>query len=108
MQEKWEDIRARALARDQHRCSGRFLGGECSAILDVHHILPAAEGGTDELDNLLTVCHRHHPTLEALRRAILKRRGWKQCPHQPGTHIYEGAKRQCERYLNRHLLNRAA
>ena len=108
MEERWEDTRTRVLERDRHRCSGAFLGGGCSAVLDVHHILPRDEGGTDEDDNLLTLCHRHHPMLEALRRAILKRRGWKQCNHPPGTHRYPGAKAACERQLNRRLLARAA
>lgn len=96
------EIRERVLERDSFRCSGRFLGGECSAVLDVHHILPRDEGGTDDEDNLLTLCHRHHPVLEALRRAILKRRGWRRCPHPPGTHRYPGAREACERRLNRH------
>ena len=93
------DIRDRVLARDGWRCSGRFLGGECSAVLDVHHILPREEGGTDEASNLMTLCHKHHPMLEAMRRAILKRRplAWKTCPHH---HPYPGGKEECERRLN--------
>lgn len=94
----WENIRARILARDGV-CSGRFLGGECSAILDVHHILPREEGGTDADDNLMVLCHRHHPMLEAIRRAILKRRAPRRvCPHR---HLYPGAREACERHLNR-------
>jgi len=93
------DTRARVLERDQHRCSGRFLGGECSAVLDVHHILPRSEGGTDEPENLLTLCHSHHPMLEAIRRAILSRRkpAWRTCPH---NHRYDHARRMCEERLN--------
>ena len=96
------DTRTRVLERDQHRCSGRFLGGECSAVLDVHHIVPRREGGTDADDNLLTLCHRHHPMLEAIRRAILGRREpiWKPCPHKPGTHRYPEGKAACERVIN--------
>lgn len=102
MQERWDHIRDRVLERDQHRCSGRFLGGECSAVLDVHHIVSRREGGTDALDNLLTLCHRHHPMLESIRRAILSRRKpvWKKCPHY---HRYDDARRLCEERLNRGL-----
>ena len=101
MEERWEHIRDRVLERDQHRCSGRFLGGECSAVLDVHHIVSRREGGTDDDDNLLTLCHRHHPMLESIRRAILKRRPrWKKCNHD---HRYDHARRMCEERLNRHL-----
>jgi len=93
-----QEIRQRVIARDGG-CSGRFLGGECSPILDVHHIVPREEGGSDDVENLLTLCHRHHPMLEAIRRAILKRRKplWKSCPH---GHRSTEARALCERRLN--------
>ena len=94
--ETWESIRARIIARDRG-CSGRFLGGECSPILDVHHILPREEGGTDEDSNLMALCHTHHPMLESMRRAILRRRRWRTCPHE---HRYAHAREACERRLN--------
>jgi 5-methylcytosine-specific restriction endonuclease McrA len=95
----WTKTRARILARDSG-CSGRFLGGPCSPILDVHHILPREEGGTDADDNLIVVCHRHHPQLEALRRQVLLARGWRTCPHAHRSHE---ARRRCERRLNLRL-----
>jgi 5-methylcytosine-specific restriction endonuclease McrA len=92
-------IRARVLEREQHRCSGRFLGGECSASLHVHHIIPRNEGGTDELDNLMVLCSRHHPMLESIRRQILRRRAQpRRCNHE---HRYSWARAACERRLNR-------
>ena len=100
--ETWTETRARILARDQG-CSGRFLGGTCVDPLDVHHILPREENGTDADDNLMVLCHRHHPMLEALRRAILSRRrpARKTCPH---THRTREARELCERRLNRDSL----
>lgn len=96
--ETWTEIRARILARDAG-CSGRFLGGACSATLDVHHIRPREEGGTDADENLMVLCHRHHPMLEAIRKAILQRREpRKTCRHR---HPYPGAREACERRLNR-------
>lgn len=96
--ESWKSIRARILARDGG-CSGRFLGGRCSQVLDVHHIQRRSEGGSDDYSNLLAVCRRHHPMLEAMREAILKRREetWRQCPHQ---HRTKEAREACERRLN--------
>lgn len=93
------EIRTRILARDANRCSGRFLGGGCSAVLDVHHILPRDEGGTDDDGNLMVLCHRHHPMLEAIRRAILKRKPAprKRCHHR---HPYPSGREACERRLN--------
>lgn len=101
----WEIARAEALARDGHRCTvARLLGGTCSDVLDVHHLKPVSETGAEcDLDNLITVCHRHHPVVEGLRRAILRWRGqeWKRCPHKPGVHRYAHAREECERQLNR-------
>jgi HNH endonuclease len=99
------EIRERIIARDGS-CSGRFLGGACSPILDVHHILPESEGGTSDDKNLMTLCHSHHPMLEAIRRAILKRRApaRRRCRH---NHRYPYARELCERRLNRGI-SRAA
>lgn len=100
--ETWENIRARIVERDGG-CSARFLGTPCLGVVDVHHIRPREEGGTDEDDNLLALCHRHHPVVEGMRRQILRHRGWRRCPHRPGTHRYPGAREACERQLNREL-----
>ncbi len=98
MSDTWEDTRARIIERDRG-CSGRFLGGQCSPVLDVHHIRPRSEGGGDEDDNLMALCHSHHPQLEALRNAILGRReqARRHCHHK---HPYPGAREACERRLN--------
>ena len=93
----WENIRQRIIARDRG-CSGRFLGGECSPVIDVHHIVPVDEGGGNEDSNLMALCHTHHPHLEAMRKQILRRRGWKTCTHE---HRYPWAKAECERRLNK-------
>jgi hypothetical protein len=103
--ESWESIRARILARDGNRCTvGRMLGGACSHQLHVHHLIPRDEGGTDEDDNLVTACARHHPMLEAMRRAIVDRRErlershWRRCHRH---HRTREAREACERRLNR-------
>ena len=104
----WPDLRVRVLERDGHRCTiGWLLGGECEETLDVDHLVPRSEGGPDDEDNLITVCHRHHPMREAIRRELMRRRGWKRCPHRPGTHRYPEGKAACERQLNRELLGTA-
>lgn len=94
---EWLDLRARALARDGHRCTvARLLGGSCSARLDVHHLIPVAEGGPElpDLDGVVTTCSAHHPTLEALRRFVVnrRRRRVRACRHD---HRYDIARRQC-------------
>lgn len=100
---RWRRARAAALARDGFRCTvGRLLGGPCSpAPLHVHHLVPVSEGGDlYSLDNLATVCARHHRTWEALRRALLERRQppRRRCPHR---HRTAEARALCERRLAR-------
>ena len=67
----WDEVRAHVIARDGSRCTvGWLLGGACSDTLDVHHLIPREEGGTNDPENLITACHAHHPVVEALRRRI--------------------------------------
>lgn len=95
---EWATARAAALGRDGNRCTvARLIGGECHATLDVHHIVPVAEGGSHDLDNLITACHAHHPMLERLRRFLLREPARRRCPHY---HPYPGGREACERKLN--------
>jgi hypothetical protein len=99
----WQDLRARALARDEGRCTvARLLGGECSRRLDVHHLVPVSEGGEEfpPLEDVLTACSRHHPSLEGLRRYVVRyrRREKPRCPHK---HVTSEARRICEARLAR-------
>lgn len=67
-----------------------------------------SEGGArfDE-DNVITVCHRHHPQLEAIRRAILRRREIRvpPCRHR---HRYDHVRQGCRARRERAALDRAA
>jgi hypothetical protein len=49
-------VRAAVLARDRHRCTG------CGAtrFLEVHHLKPRREGGSNAAGNLITLCSRCH------------------------------------------------
>jgi hypothetical protein len=51
-------VRRTVLQRDQRRC--RVPGCFHASFLDVHHIVPRAEGGSNTVDNLLTLCGSHH------------------------------------------------
>lgn len=47
--------RFKVLTRDGHKC--RYCGrGADQVALDVDHIIPVREGGTDDLDNLVAAC----------------------------------------------------
>jgi 5-methylcytosine-specific restriction endonuclease McrA len=57
------EIRITVLKRDNYKCKydTKYHGYvKHSKKLDVHHIVPAADGGTDDLDNLKTLCRSHH------------------------------------------------
>lgn len=102
--QEWRDTAAAAKARDGHRCTvARLLGGRCSSVLHAHHLHPVSEGGAPfDLDNVITACSRHHPTLERMRRFVLRERGIElpPCPH---NHPYREGREACERRRRREL-----
>jgi hypothetical protein len=50
-----QHVRVQVLARDKYRCL--MCGRDKSEVsLEVDHVIPVAEGGTDELSNLATLC----------------------------------------------------
>ena len=103
----WDDLRARALARDGHRCViGRLFGGTCHPTLDVHHVTPITEGGDPlALANVVTVCHSHHPVVERLRREFRAEVGLGPCGHE---HRYPQGAAECRRRRLRALAERRA
>jgi hypothetical protein len=50
--------RRKVLHRDKGRC--QVPGCRAHANLDVHHLLHRAQGGTNDLWNLITLCEAHH------------------------------------------------
>jgi hypothetical protein len=48
--------------RDQGQCTHVSRIGRCEQKrwLDRHHIVPVSNGGTNEIENLTTLCHAHH------------------------------------------------
>jgi len=57
--------RKRALERDDYTCQrcGREVESgdrETAKSAEVHHLIPKMAGGTDHLDNLVTLCYRCH------------------------------------------------
>jgi hypothetical protein len=51
-------IRNRILARDGYRC--QVPGCSCRRFLEVHHIIYRSHGGSNDGDNLITLCGFHH------------------------------------------------
>jgi 5-methylcytosine-specific restriction protein A len=60
---EWRRARAVALSRSKS-CARCGTGDD----LLVHHIVPVSQGGGHDQPNLLVVCRRCHPTVEAAGR----------------------------------------
>lgn len=55
--EGWEELRQQTLRRDGYACT---RCGADDRTLQAHHIVPRAQGGPDDLENLLTLCRPCH------------------------------------------------
>jgi hypothetical protein len=65
----WQRIRKAVRQRDGNCCRDCGASGEW-AELSVHHLLPASRGGTDDMDNLVTLCSTCHPVYEKAARSL--------------------------------------
>jgi hypothetical protein len=54
-------LREQVFARDHHRCT--VPGCRSARNLDIHHIVPQAQGGTYHLWNMTLLCSGHHSAL---------------------------------------------
>lgn len=56
------DLREQVLEQDENKCQrcGKTVGGKHDATSHVHHIIPKSKGGSDDLTNLITLCHPCH------------------------------------------------
>ena len=56
----WEMVRAVALKRDGHMCVQCAANGQYREAKEVDHIVPKSQGGSDDLDNLQSLCKKCH------------------------------------------------
>lgn len=56
----WRKLREEVLDRDAGLCQECMRHGRITPGTDVDHIVPKAEGGTDSLANLQTLCRECH------------------------------------------------
>lgn len=79
---EYRKAREVALYRDEYACT------ECGSgeKLECHHILPLCQGGDNSLDNLQTLCHKHHKA---------KHKSWKEATI---ANEYKAGNRESEVY----------
>lgn len=70
----WRRLRDYILQRDQHLCQPCKAQGRYSEATQVDHIVPQAEGGTDDRVNLQSICTPCHEakTLEESKRGAAR------------------------------------
>jgi len=62
----WQKVRARYVKLHPF-CEVCFDNGTLTPVEHVHHIKPLDEGGTNDFDNLMSVCQSCHSRIHALR-----------------------------------------
>jgi 5-methylcytosine-specific restriction endonuclease McrA len=73
----WKDRCAMAKSRDGFVCTecGYPAGSQRrTRELQVHHIIPISEGGTNDLNNLITLCHICHRKVDSKHHGVRKLR----------------------------------
>lgn len=66
----WDKQRKRIFSRDNYLCQNCLKEGKLTPATEVDHIIPKSQGGTDEDDNLQSICipcHRHKTATERHR-----------------------------------------
>ena len=56
----WSKLRLKALERDKYLCQMCLKRGIFTTATDVDHIVPLAQGGSDAMENLQSLCHECH------------------------------------------------
>lgn len=91
--DKWRNIAAERMRIDGYTCAGCGCTGTAVNVLECHHLtyrhLYQEENWIYE--DLVTLCHACHKNLHRImERQTNKegRRGWKDNPRIPQTHIY--------------------
>jgi 5-methylcytosine-specific restriction endonuclease McrA len=57
---QWEKARQIALSRDNYLCQHCLKKNRATPAQEVDHIVPKAKGGTDDIDNLQSLCPPCH------------------------------------------------
>ena len=53
-----QEIQRKFKHRDEWKC--HIEGCNCKNSLDIHHIIPLSQNGSNEMENLIPLCKEHH------------------------------------------------
>jgi 5-methylcytosine-specific restriction endonuclease McrA len=69
---RWKRLRQQARERDHYTCRRCGRHDPTGQTLHAHHVAPISEGGTDTLDNVVTLCVTCHgqPGLATTRATV--------------------------------------
>jgi len=69
--EDWDSRRRKVYQRDGYRCRNcdRKGGANGNLELHAHHVVPKSQGGSDETENLITLCKHCHDAAHGRRQA---------------------------------------
>jgi len=81
-------VRRHVLSRDHYTC--RVPGCRNSSSVEVHHIVPRADGGSNHARNLIGICSIHHPAIHDGRLLVSGTAEALDVRHADGT-AYGGA-----------------
>lgn len=75
----WDKLRKVILTRDKHLCQPCMKKGRVTPARTVNHIKPKAQGGTDDPDNLESICDPCHAEETARQSAEAQGRTYRTC-----------------------------
>lgn len=75
---QWVKTRSLILRRDGYLCQPCLMLGRPTQATEVDHVVPKANGGSDEWDNLQSICRECHSTKTSLESAEAQGRKPKQ------------------------------
>lgn len=76
---QWVKLRGHVLRRDYHLCQPCHRSGRTTEATQVDHIIPKAQDGTDDMDNLQSICepcHKIKTAEEKSNRPTFDDSGW--------------------------------
>jgi len=97
----WIQTRQKVLERDDYQCQRCGVSPEEENALHIHHIEPRSLGGSDDLENLETLCEECHKETHSGRQSEDDRKQIR-CPHSSCSKRFSSVRGVKSHYGNAH------